>query len=67
MLLYIKKLLKLIIRKRCEFLLITLVGRKLAKQWWQSPNKAFEGKTPEERWEENPEDVYDYLTYYVSK
>ncbi len=28
-------------------LVVGLVGDKLSSNWWKSPNKAFEGRTPE--------------------
>jgi hypothetical protein len=56
-----------VMRKRSEALVIALVGKNLASSWWSSANKAFDGKTPEEHWKVDPEDVYDYLMYYASK
>jgi hypothetical protein len=29
-------------------LVVGLVGDKLSSNWWKSPNKAFEGRAPEE-------------------
>lgn len=54
-------------RKRCEVLVIALLGKKLAEKWWESPNKAFDQRTPEEQWQLDPESVYDYLMFYASK
>jgi hypothetical protein len=53
-----------IMRKRCEFLVIVMVGAKMAPQWWNSPNKAFHMKTPEEEFYFNPERVYNYMMTY---
>ena len=33
----------------------------LADAWWQQPNKAFEGKTPDSVFEEDPIKIYTYL------
>lgn len=60
------KLSEKVMRNRSEALLIALLGKNMAPKWWFSPNKAFEDKTPEEHWKENPEDVYDYLMHYAS-
>lgn len=54
-------------RKRSEALVLALIGKNQAPNWWSSANKAFDGKTPEEHWKVNPEDVYNYLMYHVSK
>jgi ArsR family metal-binding transcriptional regulator len=56
-----------IMRKRSEALVLALIGKNQAPNWWSSTNKAFDGKTPEEHWKVNPEDVYNYLMYHVSK
>ena len=48
-------------RKLCEALVISLVGKELAETWWNSANKAFDGKTPGEIYNSNPERVYNYL------
>lgn len=61
------KLPEIVMRKRCDALLIAMLGKNLAPQWWHSRNKAFDGKTPEEHWKENPKDVYDYVMYCASK
>lgn len=48
-------------RSRSEALIISLVGKDLAKEWWDTKNKAFGGITPEEQWLIEPEKVYNYL------
>lgn len=50
-----------IMRARCDALVISLVGRKMADKWWTGPNKAFGGETPEQMYREAPNDVYAYL------
>ena len=50
-----------LIRKRCEALIIAMVGKELAKDWWNNPNKAFDGDTPEQRYSVSPTTVYAYL------
>lgn len=48
-------------RKRCEALVIAMVGKELATQWWGSANKAFCGDTPEQIYSVAPSAVYAYL------
>ena len=56
-----------VIKQRCEMLVIALVGKELAPKWWQSTNNAFDGKTPEVMFQEDPNAVYDYLLNHASK
>ena len=48
-------------RKRCEVLVISMVGKELEERWWNGSNKAFDGKTPEEMYSVSPDKVYGYL------
>lgn len=42
--------------------LYALVGSEsLVKQWWMTPNRAWQGREPEEIWHKNPEDVISYV------
>ncbi len=50
-----------VIRSRSESLVIALVGKDASDWWWNSPNKAFDGQTPKETFDKEPEVVYDYL------
>ena len=50
-----------IMRERSEVLVIAHFGRALAERWWQSPNRAFDYKTPSEQWDIDPTRVYNYL------
>lgn len=52
---------KRILRQRSEALLIAMVGSNLAVKWWNTPNKAFDLKTPEYIWGDQHEKVYSYL------
>lgn len=61
------KLPKDIMLKRCEVLLIAMLGEEMAPKWWDSRNKAFDMKTPKEVWKTEPEKVYEYLMYCASK
>ena len=55
------------IRMRCDALIIALVGKDLAFEWWLSKNKAFDDKTPEAMYQEDPNRVYNYLMDYTAK
>ena len=59
------KLSERVLRRRAEALVIALVGSANALPWWHSSNQAFEGDTPEARWEKNPHSVYEYLMQYA--
>jgi hypothetical protein len=48
-------------RARCETLVIALVGREMSDKWWNGPNKAFGGDTPEQIYSVVPSAVYAYL------
>lgn len=48
-------------RARCEALVVAMVGKDLAKQWWNGPNQAFCGDTPEQIYSVAPRAVYAYL------
>lgn len=54
-----------VMRRRCEVLLIGLLGRELALKWWDSKNLGFNEATPEEQWAVDPESVYNYLMHYA--
>ena len=47
-----------VLRARSEALVIALVGKELAEQWWSGANLAFEGQAPSTQ---NIECVYGYL------
>lgn len=48
-------------RARCEALVIAMVSKELAEKWWNGPNKAFGGDTPEQIYSVAPSAVYTYL------
>jgi hypothetical protein len=53
---------KQLLRVRCETLLIAMLGKEdLSAKWWNSPNKAFSGATPEQIFLTSPAEVYTYL------
>lgn len=50
-----------LMRKRCDALITAMVGKDLVEQWWNGPNKAFGGDTPEQIYSVAPSIVYAYL------
>jgi len=50
-----------IARLRCEVLVIAMVGDASADWWWNSNNKAFELRTPNQQWVLDWQPVYTYL------
>jgi hypothetical protein len=51
---------KELLKKRCDQLLIGMVGESLVDRWWDSHNKAFD-QSPKKQFDENPQSVYNYL------
>jgi hypothetical protein len=50
-----------VLLKRSQALALALLGVSAADSWWTSANLAFEGCTPTQYFETNPEQVYSYL------
>jgi hypothetical protein len=50
-----------ILRNRCNTLVTALVGKKYVEEWWDSPNKRFDGETPRKVFDIEPNRVYNYL------
>ena len=49
-------------REKCNHILHICFGETIAETWWDSPNKAFDLKTPNEIWNTNHWGlVYAYL------
>jgi len=57
-----KELLKL----RCDEMLLVLLGVECAETWWNTPNWAFGGLTPEGQWAVDPTTIYIYLVRHCS-
>lgn len=53
------------LRKRCNDLVISFVGEKYADEWWDSPNKIFDGETPRKIFDSEPNRVYNYLLEFA--
>ena len=48
---------------------LAIVGenRQLAKRWWKSPNKAFDGKTPISMWKSDLASKRDLINYVLAQ
>jgi hypothetical protein len=55
-----------ILKDRCDQMLLNLLGPEFGKCWWHSPNKAFNGLTPEGQWILDHTLVYNYLIKHCS-
>jgi hypothetical protein len=51
---------KELLKKRCDILLLSMVGKDFVERWWNGYNKAF-NQTPQKQFDENPQSVYNYL------
>jgi len=49
------------IKKRCDVLLIAMLGKQHVEAWWSKENLAFNMLTPLKQWELDPVLVYRYL------
>lgn len=49
------------LRNRCNVLLTALMGKEHIEEWWDSPNKRFDGETPRKVFDIEPNRVYNYL------
>lgn len=54
-------------RKKCNVLLEAMVGPSLVDQWWDSKNKHWDLRTPNEVFEEDPKSVFSYLMFHAMK
>jgi hypothetical protein len=52
---------KIRIKQWSEDVVRSMVGENLADRWWLTENKAFDNKTPDVAFEEDPIKVYSYL------
>lgn len=52
-------------KQRSVALVIALVGIDLTDDWWNSPNKAFDMKTPADMWVEDFRQVHNYLMHHA--
>ena len=46
-------------------LVSSMVGEQLVADWWNSPNQAFKGLTPEAQWQLGSDAVVNYLMHHA--
>mgnify|MGYP003704497055 CR=1 FL=1 len=48
-------------RESAERAIKLMIGEQSSKDWWTRPNRAFNGLTPDEMWEQDDEPVRSYI------
>jgi hypothetical protein len=46
-------------------LVTSMVGPNQVESWWISPNRAFDGRTPEAQWATGSDAVVNYLMHHA--
>jgi hypothetical protein len=55
-------------KRKLNIMLFAMLGSDdLVNRWWESPNLAFENKTPNQVYEENQRQVIDYVLGYLQR
>lgn len=54
-------------KQRSDALIVALVGKNHSELWWNSANRAFDGRTPTEQWQIDYTTVYNYLMAYGAR
>lgn len=55
-------------KRKLNIMLFAMLGSDdLVNRWWESPNLAFENKTPNQMCEEDEQQVIDYVLSYLQK
>jgi hypothetical protein len=55
-------------KRKLNIMLFAMLGSDdLVNRWWESPNLAFENKTPDQVYEEDEQQVIDYVLSYLQK
>jgi hypothetical protein len=52
-------------RTIADQLVAGMVGEQLVADWWASPNRAFDDRTPEAQWSEGSDRVVNYLMHHA--
>lgn len=52
-------------KEYADALVASLIGENQVEQWWNSPNRAFNGFTPLETWERENTKVLSYLYNHI--
>lgn len=54
-------------RELNDHLFALLGSDELVAQWWHTPNKHWDGRTPYSVWTTHPEDVEKYIKFFCYK
>lgn len=54
-----------IAKQRSDALLVAMVGKQMVDDWWNSPNMAFDMRSPVDVWKDDYNLVYDYLIHHA--
>jgi hypothetical protein len=52
-------------RAIADQLVAGMVGEQLVADWWASPNRAFDDRTPEAQWQSGSDVVINYLMHHA--
>ena len=52
-------------KQRSNVLVIAMIGKAESDLWWNSPNRAFDMRTPIDMWDEDYKRVYNYLMHHA--
>lgn len=50
-----------LMRRRCEVMIVSMIGAEMAPDWWDRKNYAFDSETPNDMWMMDPDRVYRYV------
>jgi len=55
-------------KRKLNIMLFAMLGSDdLVNRWWESSNLAFENKTPNQMYDEDEQQVIDYVLSYLQK
>lgn len=55
-------------KRKLNIILFAMLGSDdLVNRWWESPNLAFENKTPNQMYDEDEQQVIDYVLGYLQR
>lgn len=56
---------KVLLKEKCDRILISLIGPNNIEKWWNSTNKGLNNRKPVEVWETDSNKVYRYLLNHL--
>lgn len=55
------------IKSTCDKILCRQLGKRLTTAWWNSPNHAFDNKTPAQQFATAPLGVLEYISTHLRR